>query len=506
MKTALHVGVVCLAAMFLVVSCTPAPPVTDSDADGIADGTDNCPSTSNADQADSDADGVGDACDATNNNEPSGPGGTNGPGTSGLPWIKVPDPLSGENPTYPLASVAVPAVGQAVTDATFQTTQTRVVQTEGLRHEYSRFDPFNHDRSMVLLQLIAQGQWLVYRTPSVPYDQAANAVGTLDVAEPRWDPTDVNRIWGLQDLTIVTVDVQSGQSTTVKNFTQDATIAPILSANPDLYRVTTFEEGEASADMRYWALLLQGTNEDYRARYVFTWDRQQDQVLGVRALAASESRIDWVGMSSNGTWVLIGGDWDNGGNLTGLTLADRTLSQFHRMDYGTAHSDVGFDSDGNEVIVMQNVRTDYIDLLPLETSTQPILETGGSYAGTNRTPLVRLYYDAGSAYGLHSGVHISCNHPGWCVVSTYSEPNEPETNWLDRTITLVRLDRANPRVFYLAKVHGTRGAYWEETQATITTDGMRIVWATNWNQNVGQERVWLMEMAMPAGWTTSLDN
>jgi hypothetical protein len=36
----------------------------DADGDGIIDAEDNCPATSNPDQADFDLDGVGDACDA----------------------------------------------------------------------------------------------------------------------------------------------------------------------------------------------------------------------------------------------------------------------------------------------------------------------------------------------------------------------------------------------------------------------------------------------------------
>jgi len=39
------------------------PTPTDTDGDGIADASDNCPATANADQADADGDGVGDACD-----------------------------------------------------------------------------------------------------------------------------------------------------------------------------------------------------------------------------------------------------------------------------------------------------------------------------------------------------------------------------------------------------------------------------------------------------------
>ena len=40
------------------------PASTDEDEDGVLNAADNCPTTSNADQADSDADGNGDACDA----------------------------------------------------------------------------------------------------------------------------------------------------------------------------------------------------------------------------------------------------------------------------------------------------------------------------------------------------------------------------------------------------------------------------------------------------------
>lgn len=253
-------------------------------------------------------------------------------------------------------------------------------------------------------------------------------------------------------------------------------------------------------DKRFWAFFLQGTNEDYRVRYIFTWDRQQDKVLGVYPIPSSEAEIDWVGMSPLGNWVLIGGDPWNGGNLTGLTMANKELTQFHRLDYATAHSDVGLDSNGNEVIVMQNARTDYIDLIPIDLNTQPILESGGSYENTNRTPIVRLFYSSESPYGLQSGVHISCNVPGYCVVSTYIEPGLQEQNWLDRTIILVRLDRQNPRAFYLAKVYGTYGTYWEETHATITNDGSKVVWASNWNRSVGEEKVFLMQLDMPPNW------
>ncbi len=59
-----------------VVSAPPTDP-NDSDGDGVANGSDNCPTISNADQADDDKDGIGNACDPTSNG--SSPGDTSGP-------------------------------------------------------------------------------------------------------------------------------------------------------------------------------------------------------------------------------------------------------------------------------------------------------------------------------------------------------------------------------------------------------------------------------------------
>lgn len=414
--------------------------------------------------------------------------------------VRVPQPLSGDNPVFAPASAAVPEPGQSWADPDFGTAQRRVTSSEGLRHEYSRFDPFNATGSLLLVQAVAEGEWRVYRTQAIPYDQASNLVTVVELEEPRWDPAQPNTLWGIREFTLLTFDVQARQTTVIKDFTTDAVVGPLLTTHPDLYRITMRDEGEASQDKRHWVFLIQGSQDDYRARYLFTWDRQQDQVPGLYTLPESESRIDWVGMSPKGTWVLTGGDWDNGGKLNGLIMANRELTEFHQLDYATAHADVGLDANGGEVLVMQGVRTDYIDMLPLEAATKPISDPSGSYEGTNRVPLVRLFYDDDSPLGLKSGVHISCNFPGWCVVSTYIEPGQPARNWLDRKIVLVKLDRQSPAVYYLSHVPGTRGEYWEETQASISNDGSRVVWATNWNEQVGQERVWLMQLDMPPDW------
>lgn len=154
---------------------------------------------------------------------------------------------------------------------------------------------------------------------------------------------------------------------------------------------------------------------------------------------------------------------------------------------------------------MQNSRTDHIDILPLDPKTKPVPEDSDDYEGTNLIPLMRLFYSSDSPQGFNCGVHISCNFPGYCLISTYIEPGIKEQNWLDRSIVLAKLDRKNPRVFYLAKVHNTTQEYWEETQATISNDGSKVVWTSNWNQNVGEEKVFLLQLDMPDDWIALLN-
>ncbi len=424
------------------------------------------------------------------------------PANPELNLVEVPNPLSPTNPLWALPDAPAPDPGEIVADADFGTTQRRITATLGMRHEYAKFDPFNADQSLMLQMYIPDGGWRVYRTASVPYDTAAQLAATVDMEEPRWDPTDPNLLWGSREFQILKLDVrQPDQPVVAKDFALDPAIKPILDANPDLYHITMYNEGETSTDKRYWALAIQGTQDEYRARYIFTWDRVTDTVPGTYALPLNQSDIDWVGMSPKGNWVLIGGLDTNAAPLTGMTMANRELTQFHRIDFSTAHADVGLDINGNEIVVMQNVRTDYVDLVPIDLATQPILDSGGSYAGTNRTPLMRLYY-ASDANGLSSGLHLSCNYPGYCVTSTVIDRGMPAQNWLDRKIVITKLDPAQPRTFYLAHVYGTRGEYWEETQATIANNGSRVVWATNWNQAVGRipERVYDMQTTLPAGW------
>ena len=184
-------------------------------------------------------------------------------------------------------------------------------------------------------------------------------------------------------------------------------------------------------------------------------------------------------------------------------MANRELTEFHRIDWATAHADVALDSQGNEVIVMQNVRTDYIDLIPLDPATQPILDSGGSYAGYESdaagAPLLLFLLVRPGQRRPHLLQHARLLrrvdlHRARRARAELARPQDhPGRSWTARGRAPTTWPRSTARA----------AEYWEETHATITRDGSRVVWATNWNQNVGAERVWLMELDLPAGWRQS---
>ncbi len=421
---------------------------------------------------------------------------------AGFTFVEVPRPLEADNARCVESALPFPEIGIPFRDPCYLTRLTRVTEADGIqgRHEYSRFDPFNRDRTFIAL-LKNTGDYAVYKTSPYPCNQAANLVFQTDASEdPRWDNDDPNLLWGLSGFRIIRDDVLSRERTVVKDFATDPRIAPILAAEPDLYRITMRQEGEASADRRYWAFVLQGTRDEYRPRYLFCWDRTDNRILGLYTITNEESDIDWVGMSVNGNWVLVGGMSENGGKLRGMTIANRSLTRFQRIDYTTSHADTGLDIQGREVLVMQNSRTDFIDLVLLAWETRPILDANGSYQGTGHVPLLRLFYDSDSPIGFQSGVHISCNTPGYCLVSTHIAKNTAEKNWLDRSNVLIRLDTARPRAFMLAKTYNTSEAYFEETHGAMSRDGSSIVWAANWNRDVGREKMCLLQLDMPPDW------
>ena len=154
------------------------------------------------------------------------------------------------------------------------------------------------------------------------------------------------------------------------------------------------------------------------------------------------------------------------------------------------HSDLAFDTQGNEVLIYQDIDQDtiaYIDLASGEITN--LFEIDFSHI----------------AIGLHfSGQAF--HQPGWAVVSTYTEDEQSYT-WMDNEVFVVELKPAG-RVVRLAHTHSVIDStqehdYWAEPQATTNRDLTRILFTSNWYKS-GSGNVDMYEIRLPGTWIKSL--
>jgi hypothetical protein len=156
------------------------------------------------------------------------------------------------------------------------------------------------------------------------------------------------------------------------------------------------------------------------------------------------------------------------------------------------HYDPALTADGREVIVYQDIDTDHISMLDLESGAV--------------TPLWAIDFSH-TGIGLHfSG--LAYDRPGWAVVSTHD--NDPATyTWLDDQVLAIEL-KAGGRVVHLAHTHSLVDDeqeldYWAEPHASTNPDLTRILFGSNWGRSgAGQVDMFLIEL--PPDWAQRLED
>jgi hypothetical protein len=391
---------------------------------------------------------------------------------------------------YAVPNLAEPAPRQWFADPSFGTCLVRVTDrkhdlsaddvSSGVVNEYSRVQSFNADGSRLLVRG-TDGTWYLYDA------QTLLPLGQLPLAvEPRWDAQDPNLIFYTDGNQLLSYDVQTATQGEIHDFAGDF-------PGQKLASVWTRYEGSPSRDRRYWGLMADG--EDWIPVAFVVYDRQADQVTvrDIRGIPGVEEDVDHVTMSPLGTYFLASfdhaceqGTLGNDAHPCGLMVYDRALTRGRSLLRIIGHYDPALDAQGREVIVYQDIDTDQIAMLDLETGAV--------------TPLWPIDFSH-TSIGLHfSG--LAYDRPGWAVVSTHSDEAKAYT-WMDNEVFAVELKPAG-RVLRLAKTHSLRDEekeldYWAEPHASTNSDLTRIVFSTNWDRSgTGQTEMYMI--ALPSDW------
>ena len=393
------------------------------------------------------------------------------------------------------AVLAEPAARQPFRDPTFGTCLVRVTdrdvdlapedESPGLKNEYSRVQSFNADGTYLLVYG-TEGEWFLYDARSL------QSLGQLPLGpEPRWDAEDPSVLYYNDETRLMAFDVGTGTASTVHDFAGDV-------PGRDAVAVWTAYEGRPTRDTRLWGLMAE--DEHWVPVAFLVYDRMEDAVTvrDVRGIPGIEDDVDHVTMSPLGTYFLASFDrYCSDGELgddeepCGLMVYDRDLSNGRGLLRIIGHYDAALDAQGREVIIYQDIDTDNISQLDLETgSVVPLFAIDFS-----QTPIG--FHFSGLAY----------DQPGWALVSTYSGGYPDAHSWMDDQVFAIELQAAG-RVVRLAHTHSLvdedqEHDYWAEPHATVNRDFTRILFTSNWGRS-GTDAVNMFLLELPVGWIDSL--
>jgi hypothetical protein len=360
----------------------------------------------------------------------------------------------------------------------------------GLKNEYSRVQSFNADGSRVLVRSI-EANWYLYDADTL------QPLGQLPLeVEPRWDASNPDLLYHFDEARLMAYNVHSEEPSLVHDFATDF-------PSQSLAAVWTRYEGSPSLDSRYWGLIAQ--DQDWLTAALLVYDQVEDRVIAtrdMREMSEMEREIDSVTISPLGNYFLAYHDeyCESGHPSTslraglgddmhpcGLMVYDRNLTNGRGLLRIVGHSDPALDAQGREVLIYQDIDTDYISMLDLATGTvTPLWPIDFSH-----TP-IGLHF-SGRAFG----------RPGWALVSTYSGGHPTDYTWMDDQVFAVEL-KPGGRVVRLAHTHSLvdedqEHDYWAEPHASVNPDFTRVVFTSNWGRS-GTGEVEMFMIGLPSDW------
>ncbi len=363
--------------------------------------------------------------------------------------------------------VAQPAKGAAIDDPHFGARITRLTNARadgapGYMPQYAKRQAWNADGSLLLL-FSGDGRTLLHDGVSGSFVREIEGPGGEDVF---WHPADPRRIIYAEDNRLSMYDVTTDVVTTLRAF-------------PQYSWINTRGEGNLSADGNLYAFAGQFYDSTVHFRDLVLYDIARDSVLGTLPLPETLADFDWVSISPSGDFVVVDYATSDTGLYQGVEVYDRAFRRLWQKPLGSGHSDLGIDTDGQDVLVM-----------------------GVYNADSNRT-YIRKYRLSDAAetvlldheWSVYN--HISLRNTrlrGFCLVSTYDGEGRLEddsTGWLpfedeifllalDGSGSVRRLAHHRSRRFSPATPDSDNSVYWAEPHASPDPDGRRVVFGSNW--------------------------
>jgi cysteine-rich repeat protein len=396
-----------------------------------------------------------------------------------------------EDPSLVLSQPALirPAVGERVVDPVFGTTLRRLTTRTGpggwASHVYSQLQAVSPDGLFLLL--IEDDAYVVRRIEDLALQ---TALETSSWNSPRWLPSAPHSIVhydgnGDDDVTVQVTDATTGVT------------ADLLTLPAQYERIRVNQSfDELSRDGRWMAGMLASSSGGNVLFALDVVSRTLGATISVDALYAGPCapdpqwgavEPDWVGVSPLGRYLVVQWARDGTARCSGLeTFAIATGAFAGRVYDGHQHGDLGIMPDGTTEFFMTFELYHPSGELSLGTRTLPGTATASA-------PTYVQVLDWGN------GAHISCRGPaGVCLVTASSDLSNGRSAFEGELF----LQHVDGRVERIAHHRSSECGYWVQPRATLSVDGRRVVFASDWgtascapsNDNLGRGEVYVVEL------------
>jgi len=383
-------------------------------------------------------------------------------------WVTHHDPLF-------MTNIPQPAAGTSYTDpktgiAVIRITDALNSSEAGTFPDYSKRQAWNADQTRMILRT-DDGYVLLFDGQTYQFMSVLNGVAGQDIF---WHPINPDFIYFSPDSVLYSLHIPTGDIDPVHDF------APYTFAN-------TNGEGNLSDDARYYAVVGQYYNYisgEVTFSDILVYDLVMDEVISAMPIPQDSIwGFDWVSVSRGGNYVVIDYADTETGRYHGVEVYDRMMNFIWQKPLGAGHSDLGTESNGDEILVM--------DLYDEETNETVYMKYRLSDGQETELLRTSLLFDQ----------HISLRNEArkdWCFISTFDYVDrltDDSLSWLpfEDEVFALKLDGSGD-VQRVAHHHSRRfspstpdpdnSVYWSEPHATVDREGKRILWGSNWRQNM----------------------
>lgn len=373
---------------------------------------------------------------------------------------------------------AKPKVNIPFTDPKFGTSIKRISdaaksKNDGIIPDYSKRQAWNADESKMLLRA-GDGEVLLCDGSSCQLIKTLQGVAGEDIF---WHPINPDLIYYSADSILYSYNTITDEASSLFTFT-------------DYTWANTRGEGNMSLDGHYYAVAGQKYNYatgEVVFKDLLVFDMFTNQIISKKSLTRdSMSGFDWVSISPMGNYVVVDYADEETGRYHGVEVYDRNFNFIWQKPLGAGHSDLGIDSNGDEILVM--------DIYDAEKNITTFKKFRLSDGRTTELLSISPLFDQ----------HISLrnfNDTGWCLISTFDYTGrlkDDSLSWLafedeifklklDGSGEVQRLAHHHSRRFSPSTPDSDNSVYWAEPHATSSINGDRILFASNWRQNISKQ-------------------